>query len=272
MVRRDVDEEEGVQAPEDSAARCISPAGENPVSVSAGAPSSRPQASEGDPGVRAGRQEPVSRKVSGEQARGPQHEVKPAASTDQQSRSRAAHVTAKATPVAPVPERAMGPGGVRGAARVQGGMRNTRGPSQPPSSRQGASYKSKTKSATAERESEGTIVVSRAAPHNAAGAKGPCGDHVDGGGKREGMAGRTGSNHPHRRPAKDKVRQLRRRLWVAAKRSPTRRSTRSMTASTGVTSCGKRGDESERTAARLGSMRSRSRTWSSTASISSSKS
>lgn len=37
------------------------------------------------------------------------------------------------------------------------------------------------------------------------------------------MAGTTGSNHPHRRPAKDKVRQLRRRLWAAAKQSPTRR-------------------------------------------------
>jgi group II intron reverse transcriptase/maturase len=37
------------------------------------------------------------------------------------------------------------------------------------------------------------------------------------------MAGTTGPNHPHRLPAKDKVRQLQRRLWSAAKRSPTRR-------------------------------------------------
>jgi group II intron reverse transcriptase/maturase len=37
------------------------------------------------------------------------------------------------------------------------------------------------------------------------------------------MAGRTGSNHPGGRPSVDKVRQLQRRLWVAAKRSPGRR-------------------------------------------------
>jgi RNA-directed DNA polymerase len=37
------------------------------------------------------------------------------------------------------------------------------------------------------------------------------------------MAGTTGPNHPRRRPAPDKVRQLQRRLCAAAKRSPTRR-------------------------------------------------
>ena len=37
------------------------------------------------------------------------------------------------------------------------------------------------------------------------------------------MAGTTGPNHPDRRPLIDKVRQLQRRLWVAAKRSPERR-------------------------------------------------
>jgi len=37
------------------------------------------------------------------------------------------------------------------------------------------------------------------------------------------MTGRTGSNLPGRRESTDKVRQLRRRLWVAAKRSPDRR-------------------------------------------------
>ncbi len=37
------------------------------------------------------------------------------------------------------------------------------------------------------------------------------------------MAGASGSNHPRGRKAADKVRQLQRRLWVAAKRSPTRR-------------------------------------------------
>jgi group II intron reverse transcriptase/maturase len=37
------------------------------------------------------------------------------------------------------------------------------------------------------------------------------------------MPGRTGSNHPERRESLDKVRQLQRRLWNAAKRQPGRR-------------------------------------------------
>ncbi len=42
-------------------------------------------------------------------------------------------------------------------------------------------------------------------------------------GKREGMTGETGSNSPVRREAVEKVRQLQRRLWAAAKQSPERR-------------------------------------------------
>ena len=59
--------------------------------------------------------------------------------------------------------------------------------------------------------------------NNASGGKGPCGGKVGIGGKREGMAGRSGPNSPGRRPPLDKVRQLQRRLWAAAKRSPGRR-------------------------------------------------
>ena len=227
MVRRDAAGREDACASTPPTARCTSPAGESPASVSAGAPSSRPQASGGDPCVRAGRQEPLRR----EQVRGPQHQVKPAASTEEQSGSRAAHVTAKAMSAASVPERGAGSSGVRGAARVQGGVRNTRDPSRWPSSGQGVSYKPKAKSAAAERESEGIVVPqtgarapgTNAVKNNAAGGKGPCGGQVGGGGKREGMAGKTGPNDPRGRPAADQVRQLRRRLWVAAKRSPTRR-------------------------------------------------
>lgn len=62
-----------------------------------------------------------------------------------------------------------------------------------------------------------------AATNNAVGGRGPCGGRVGRGGKREGMAGRTGSNHPRGREPMDKVRQLQRRLWVAAKRHPGRR-------------------------------------------------
>jgi RNA-directed DNA polymerase len=114
-------------------------------------------------------------------------------------------------------------GGVWGAARVQGVERNTRGPSAPPSSRQSDSYKPMVKASRAQRASEGVVLPRIAATNNAAGGKGPCGGHVEGARTREGMAGTTGPTHPHRQRPVDKVRQLQRRLWVAAKRSPERR-------------------------------------------------
>ena len=74
-----------------------------------------------------------------------------------------------------------------------------------------------------QRESEGVIVPVRVATNNATLGKGPCGGRDGSGGKREGMAGRTGPNHPGGRKPPDKVRQLQRRLWSAAKRQPGRR-------------------------------------------------
>src|SRR5262245_49528921 len=219
MVRRDEDGRRSPEANEAPASRCTSPTGESPVPVGVGAPGSRPQARREIDEARAGRQEPLRR----EQARGPQHQVKPAASKDRQSWSRAAHFTAKATSVACKSESATDPGGVRGAARVQGEVRNTRDPSARPTSGRASSYKPKAKSSRAQRESEGTEVLTIAATNNAAGGKGPCGGHVDGAGKREGMPGETGANHPGGRRPDDKVRQLRRRLWAAAKRAPGRR-------------------------------------------------
>lgn len=62
-----------------------------------------------------------------------------------------------------------------------------------------------------------------AARHNAAGGKGPCFDRVVGAGKREGMAGMTGPIDPGGHGPRDKVRELQRRLWAAAKRAPGRR-------------------------------------------------
>ena len=114
---------------------------------------------------------------------------------------------------------------------MQGGARNTGDPTRRPTSGQGASYKAKPKSAAVERESEGTEVPrsgaraprTNAVTKNAAGGKGPCGGHVDGAGKRKGMAGRTGPNDPGGRRPRDDVRQLQRRLWAAAKRSSGRR-------------------------------------------------
>ncbi|AKF10663.1 Retron-type RNA-directed DNA polymerase [Sandaracinus amylolyticus] len=230
MVRRDADEGRAVGP---TSARCASPAGESPASVGAGAPSSRPQASGEIPSSRAGRRKPVRQRelCSGEQDRGPQHEVKPAASSDEQSESRAAHFTAKATLEASVPERASSLGGVWGAARDHGEARNTRGPSAQPSSGRSAPYKPKAKSAAAQRESEGIVVPhgiatamsTNVVQNNATGGKGPWGSHVEEAGKREGMAGRTGPNDPGGRRPREEVRQLQRRLWVAAKRAPGRR-------------------------------------------------
>jgi RNA-directed DNA polymerase len=106
---------------------------------------------------------------------------------------------------------------------VQGGVRNTRGPSARPESRRSDSYKPKAKSSVAQRESEGVVVPERVATKNAAGGKDPWGGGVGGAGKREGMAGRTGSNDPGGLEPREKVRQLQRRLWAGAKRAPGRR-------------------------------------------------
>src|SRR5918995_3840897 len=202
------------------ASRRSSPAGASPVSVSAGAPSSRPQAAGESPLARAGCQKPLRR----EPVRGPQHHVKPAASTDSQSESRAGHVTAKAMSAGSQSgDHLAGLGGVGGAARGHGGERNTRGPSAQPGSGQRGSYKPTAKASAAQRASEGIIVASSRATNNARGAKGPCGGHVEGARTRQGMAGETGPNHPDHPVVVDHVRQLQRRLWVAAKRSRERR-------------------------------------------------
>jgi len=191
MVRR---EEAGDLSSGPLASRCPSPAGASPVSVSAGAPSSRPQASGEIPVARAGCRKPLRR----EPARGPQHKVKPAASTDLQSESRAAHSPAKAMSAASESGEvhAAGLGGVWGAARVQGDERNTRGPSAQPPSRQSDSYKPKVKSSRAQRESEGVVVPWITVSNNAVGGKGPYSGPVDGVATCEGMTGKTGSNLP----------------------------------------------------------------------------
>ena len=159
-----------------SASRCLSPTGASPVSVSAGAPSSRPQASSESPVAQAGCQKPLRRKP----ARGPQHHVKPAASSDLQPESRTGVIAVKAM------SHALWSGGVcvwdlggvRGAARVQGEGWNTRDPSAQPESGRRGSYKPRAKSSAVQRESEGAIVLGIAATKNAAGGKGPCGGHV----------------------------------------------------------------------------------------------
>ncbi len=212
MVRRDENPDRLVRA---GLSCCTVPAGASPVPISAGAPGSRPQAWGETPVSRAGCRKPLRR----EQVRGPQHEVKPAASKQKQSGGRAAHVTAKVTPPALDPERAGGPGGVWGAARGQGVVRNTRGPSSRPWSRRAVPYKPMAKAGGAERESEGVVVPLIPAQNNAGGGKGPWGDRVGGGGKREGMSGQLiRTNHPQGHSPLVKARQLQHRLWSGAKR------------------------------------------------------
>lgn len=180
MVRRDVGKDRDV-GPEP--ARCACPVGASPTPVGVGAPGSRVAVRSAEmPAAEADRRKPLRGEqpyLASSQAHrcggvGPQHQVKPAASSDSQSGSRAAHVTAKAMSTVLVPKRTVGPGGVWGAALAEGGVWNTGDPSSLPSSRRAVSYKSKTKSSGAERESEGTIVVRMAVQHKAAGARGPC--------------------------------------------------------------------------------------------------
>ena len=230
MVRHEAKARLNLQGEGSAAACCACPTGESPVPVGVGAPGSRPQAAEGDLGARAGCQKPVRRRESrsGEQARGPQHQVKPAASTDLQPAGRAAHVTAKATLPQRDPKRCGDCGGVWGAARAQGHVRNVRGLSVWPLSGRAGSYKPKAKLSGAQRESEGIVVPmgeaqagpAKAVRHNAAGGKGPCGGHAEIAGKREGLAGKTGPKHPVGDEPIAKARQLPRQLWAAAKRAP----------------------------------------------------
>ena len=235
-MRRDDDGSPAGDAGENPSSRCGDPAGASPVSVSGNAPSSRLPARGEIPASEAERQEPGNRQkpLTGRQARGPQLEVKTAASSDPQPErtgwepvGRAAHVTAKAIPPERDRQRAGGLGGVRVAARVQGSPRNTREPSAQPPSRPGASYKSKTKSNTAQRKSEGTIVppapATKAVQHNAAGGKGPWGTgRADQRGTRKGMDAKR-PNSPRGRSPKDNVRRLQGRLRDVAKQQPGRK-------------------------------------------------
>ena len=222
MVRPEDGEQLTLRWEEGFASGSVSPAGASPVPVSAGAPGSRPQAGGETLSTRAGRRKPPRR---GEQQRGLQHEVKPAASSDLQRGSRAGHVTAKATSAGPKTGEgcAAGPTGVRGAARAEGFAGNRRGPSARPLSGRGAPYKPEVKSAAAQRESEGIVVPGIGVKKNAPGGKGPCGGRAGEAGKREGMSGTARTNDPGGRKDIDKVRRLRIRLWKAAKRQPERR-------------------------------------------------
>jgi RNA-directed DNA polymerase len=59
--------------------------------------------------------------------------------------------------------------------------------------------------------------------NNVAGGKGRWGDRASEAGKRQGVAGETGPQDPGGVEPRDKVRELRRGLWGAAKRARGRR-------------------------------------------------
>src|SRR5437773_3623688 len=198
--------------------RYTEPAGVSPARTGIGPSGSRPPARGEIAVAEAGRRKPLRR----EQERGPQHHVKPAASTEEQCGSRAEHVAAKATPAVWESEAtpAAGPAGVEGAARAQGSVWNRRDPSAQPLSGQGGSYKPMVKSRRAQRESEGVVLPMMVATNNATGGKGPCFGHARRKGKCEGMDGKTVPNHPHVRKHAVKAREPGRELWAGAKWPP----------------------------------------------------
>jgi hypothetical protein len=200
--------------------RYTEPAGASPARTGVGPSGSRPAARGEIVVAEAGCRKPLRR----EQERGPQHHVKPAASTQIQCGSRAEHVAAKATFAVRKSEDtpAASPAGVWGAARAQGSVWNRRGPSARPTSGQSGAYKPKVKSRRVQRESEGIVVPAMAATNNAAGGKDPCFGHARREGKCKGMDGKTVPNYPHVREHAAETRQPRRGLWTGAKRQPGR--------------------------------------------------
>jgi len=224
MVRR---EDNGGSA-DPSKLSCASPAGASPTSASVGAPSSRSPEPRETSEAEARRQEPSD----GRQGRGPQHEVKLAASTDTQSGSRAAHVTAKAISSASSSEANDDDSrGVLSAARVQGGARNTGDPSAQPRVRGTRTDQAEGQAIAVQRRSEGIVVPMMMTPQNVVGGKGPWGGHDGGNRNDKGMvATRAVGNPSHRRPnspdrfsSVDNVERLQRHLGIAAKRDKGRR-------------------------------------------------
>ena len=176
------------------------------------------------------RQEPVN---NGRQGRGPQHEVKLAASTETQSGSRTAHFTVKATSSTKQSEVVVveDSRGVGSAARVQGEARNTGDPSTRPSVRGTRSEQAEGQARAVQRKSEGIVVPMMTAPQNAVGGKGPWGGHDNGSRNDKGMVATGGVGNPSRgrpnnpvlRTKDDNVERLQRCLGAAAKRNGGRR-------------------------------------------------
>jgi len=162
--------------------RCsVEPAGESPVTVSAGAPCSRPRSRGEIPSTERGFESlsvPRRRNVRREQIRGPsiKRTLQPREIEAERRGGRAAHVTVKATDTVPIPEWTVDAPGVRRRARGEGSTGNRRDPTRRPTLGEGGAYKPSAKWRRAGRESEGLIVPTKAV--KAAGGKGPCLDHA----------------------------------------------------------------------------------------------
>jgi len=222
MVRRDGKAEEVAQAADGAESCCTTPAGESPVRVIAGEPGSRPPPEAERSTGEAWCQKPLAAKASGgEQQRGPQHQVKPAASSEKQSESRAEHVTAKVMSSVRESGWTGGLGGVWGAARAEGEVRNTRDPSATRVEPRSCPDKPMAKQEVAQRESEGAVVVMSPVKNNAGGAKGPCFSHAARMGKREGMPETARANHPFDPKVEVKARQPSQRPLQAGAKSST---------------------------------------------------
>ena len=116
-------------------------------------------------------------------------------------------------------------------------------------------YKPMVKSSGGRRESEGVVVPVIGVQHNAPGGKGPHFDHAGGEGKREGMAGTARSNYPGwPEPAvlgwesTWKCDDFNASYGLRPSSLRSGGSTPCMTVFAGVTSCGRRGNGSGKTA------------------------
>ncbi len=218
MVRPDDEQDPPSEDGGKVSSGCVDPAGEKPVPVSVGAPGSRLPASSESSVAEAQRQEPQS---VGRQVRGPQpSEVNVAASSHYQPKgaweSRAGHVTAKATNSESDPNmESLGLPGVETAARAQGSTRNRRGPTRSSWSEEGEQISAERETASCREGVRGDRSTGEAADNAVEGrvpaSVKPSSEDARGRGSKE-------PNHPI-----DKVRQLQRRLYEAAKRSSTRR-------------------------------------------------
>jgi hypothetical protein len=197
MVRRE-DPKPSVGRPtEGTGSCCIAPADESSARVIAGEPGSRsPPEAERPTGEARCRKPLAAEAAHGKQPRGPQHEVKPAASSYLQSERRAEHVAAKATSLCRESGWRGGLGGVWGAAREEGAMGNTRGPSATRVRPRSCPDKPTVKQGVVQRESEGAVVVMSPVKNNSGGAKGPCFSHAVRVGKCEGMPETARANNP----------------------------------------------------------------------------